>query len=340
MGDQIGKGSKRCRDIEDINKTSDDEIKRMATLVSRMEGIEDSLKCENCHNVPRDIPIHCCPSGHLLCQACRWPTGSYCPKCGQKITDMTSALAESLIRKVDHRCKFSAQGCQEKKELKELKTHEKFCPENCVRIKFTVPFIRKLRESFIINVNTPMRDLMKSYSERVGIPVTDLRFMFLGFRVNDDETPKILKMMDGDVIQVYHTESECATDAAMYDIVDRITAYESTLECRITSIAPQDLPISCCTKGHVNIQLHDVQETRPSFFISRPRMTSCFTCGEDLSDIMQPGAIVYANVLHNCKFNCGVKMRTKYLDAHEAECPHRKRNDNHQIQDEDDNNDW
>ena len=322
MGDQIRKGSKRFRDIEDLNKTSDDEaeVKRMATLVARMEGIEDSLKCENCKNVPRDIPVHCCPSGHLLCQACRRLTRS-CPICGQKITDMTSALAESLIRKVDHRCKFEAQGCQEKKELKEIETHERICPKNpdekLVRIKFTVPFIKKLRESFIIKVITPMRDLMKSYGERVGIPVTDLRFMFLGFRVNDDETPKILKMMDGDIIQVYHTESECATDAAMYDMVDKITAHDSTLECRITSIEPEDLPISCCTNGHVTIRLHD-------YVHLRPRMTSCFTCGEDLSDIMQPGAIVYANVLHNCKFNCGVKMRPKYLDAHEAECPHRK----------------
>ena len=35
-----------------------------------------------------------------------------------------------------------------------------------------------------------MGKLKKSYSERVGVPVSSLRFLFDGRRINDDETPK------------------------------------------------------------------------------------------------------------------------------------------------------
>ena len=47
-----------------------------------------------------------------------------------------------------------------------------------------------------------MGKLKKSYSERVGVPVTSLRFLFDGRRINDDETPKALEMEQDDVIEV------------------------------------------------------------------------------------------------------------------------------------------
>ncbi|KAK9501697.1 hypothetical protein O3M35_012373 [Rhynocoris fuscipes] len=37
---------------------------------------------------------------------------------------------------------------------------------------------------------TQMGKLKKSYSERIGVPVGSLRFLFDGRRINDDETPK------------------------------------------------------------------------------------------------------------------------------------------------------
>jgi small ubiquitin-related modifier len=37
----------------------------------------------------------------------------------------------------------------------------------------------------------------------VGVPVTSLRFLFDGRRINDDETPKALEMEQDDVIEVY-----------------------------------------------------------------------------------------------------------------------------------------
>ena len=49
--------------------------------------------------------------------------------------------------------------------------------------------------------------LKKSYSERVGVPITSLRFLFDGRRINDDETPKALEMEQDDVIEVYQEQT-------------------------------------------------------------------------------------------------------------------------------------
>jgi len=43
---------------------------------------------------------------------------------------------------------------------------------------------------FRVKMTTQMGKLKKSYSERVGVPVSSLRFLFDGRRINDDETPK------------------------------------------------------------------------------------------------------------------------------------------------------
>ena len=50
---------------------------------------------------------------------------------------------------------------------------------------------------FRVKQTTQMGKLKKSYSERVGVPVSSLRFLFDGRRINDDETPKALEMEQG-----------------------------------------------------------------------------------------------------------------------------------------------
>ena len=45
-------------------------------------------------------------------------------------------------------------------------------------------------------MTTQMGKLKKSYSERVGVPVSSLRFLFDGRRINDDETPKQVCYLD------------------------------------------------------------------------------------------------------------------------------------------------
>ena len=101
---------------------------------------------------------------------------------------------------------------------------------------------------------TQMGKLKKSYSERVGVPVTSLRwtdisvllsadlllfyflrFLFDGRRINDDETPKALEMeqvsqvvqsflsnsfhfLQDDVIEVYQEQTGGLIWSAMFEV--------------------------------------------------------------------------------------------------------------------------
>jgi small ubiquitin-related modifier len=60
---------------------------------------------------------------------------------------------------------------------------------------------------FRVKMSTQMAKLKKSYSERLGVPMTSLRFLFDGRRINDDETPKQLEMENDDVIEVYQEQT-------------------------------------------------------------------------------------------------------------------------------------
>jgi small ubiquitin-related modifier len=51
-----------------------------------------------------------------------------------------------------------------------------------------------------------MGKLKKSYSERQGVPVSSLRFLFDGRRINDDDTPKLFKMVNDDTIEVFQEQ--------------------------------------------------------------------------------------------------------------------------------------
>merc|ERR1712072_1442009 len=65
---------------------------------------------------------------------------------------------------------------------------------------------------FRVKMTTAMGKLKKSYSERVGAPITSLRFLFDGKRINDEETPKSLEMEQDDVIAVYQEQTGGAED--------------------------------------------------------------------------------------------------------------------------------
>nr|XP_018915277.1 PREDICTED: small ubiquitin-related modifier-like [Bemisia tabaci] len=60
---------------------------------------------------------------------------------------------------------------------------------------------------FRVRMTTHMGKLKKSYSERVGVPVTSLRFLYEGRRIHDDETPKQLEMENDDIIEVYQEQT-------------------------------------------------------------------------------------------------------------------------------------
>ena len=103
------------------------------SAATAMTGIESHLKCPICFNIPRDLPIPSCPSGHIVCRPCKERVED-CPTCRQPMpANMTNSLAAALIEQVQHSCKFSDQGCEVKMILKDLVTHEKQCPERAVK---------------------------------------------------------------------------------------------------------------------------------------------------------------------------------------------------------------
>ena len=67
---------------------------------------------------------------------------------------------------------------------------------------------------FRVKMTTQMGKLKKSYSERVGVTITSLRFLFDGKRINDKETPKSLEMEQEDVIEVYQEQIGGGADEA------------------------------------------------------------------------------------------------------------------------------
>ncbi|XP_077979156.1 small ubiquitin-related modifier 1-like [Glandiceps talaboti] len=60
---------------------------------------------------------------------------------------------------------------------------------------------------FKIKKTTGMKKLKQAYSDRQGVPMNSLRFLFDGQRINDDQTPKQLEMEDDDVIEVYQEQT-------------------------------------------------------------------------------------------------------------------------------------
>ena len=61
--------------------------------------------------------------------------------------------------------------------------------------------------NFRVKMSTNMGMLKKSYAERFGFPVSSLKFLFRGHLINDDESPKALKMEQDDIIEVYQQQN-------------------------------------------------------------------------------------------------------------------------------------
>eukprot|EP00091_Calanus_sinicus_P009771 TRINITY_DN2270_c0_g1_i2.p1 TRINITY_DN2270_c0_g1~~TRINITY_DN2270_c0_g1_i2.p1 ORF type:complete len:115 (+),score=39.59 TRINITY_DN2270_c0_g1_i2:220-564(+) len=83
---------------------------------------------------------------------------------------------------------------------------------------------------FRVKQTTQMGKLKKSYSERVGVPITSLRFLFDGRRINDDETPKALEMEQDDVIEVYQEQTGGAEDDDPITLKIKDVSTEMTFE--------------------------------------------------------------------------------------------------------------
>uniref|UniRef100_A0AAZ3QZQ3 Small ubiquitin-related modifier 1 n=1 Tax=Oncorhynchus tshawytscha TaxID=74940 RepID=A0AAZ3QZQ3_ONCTS len=60
---------------------------------------------------------------------------------------------------------------------------------------------------FKVKMTTHLKKLKESYSQRQGVPMNTLRFLFEGQRISDNQTPKELGMEDEDVIEVYQEQT-------------------------------------------------------------------------------------------------------------------------------------
>ena len=59
---------------------------------------------------------------------------------------------------------------------------------------------------FRVKYGTEMKKIKKSYSDRVGVPIQSLRFLFDGKRIDDTDTPKQLEMENEDTIEVFQEQ--------------------------------------------------------------------------------------------------------------------------------------
>ena len=57
-------------------------------------------------------------------------------------------------------------------------------------------------QPFKVKMDTLFRKVFKAYSERAGVDVTSVHFLYDGARLNEMDTPKMLEMQDEDQIDV------------------------------------------------------------------------------------------------------------------------------------------
>jgi len=104
----------------------------MEMMAESLSRLEESLGCPVCYKIPRDVPIPCCESGHIVCQDCRKRVTN-CPTCRGRLGSNTSSLAASQIMFVNHKCKFFFYSCDVKMKLEDIVHHEKSCLERTIK---------------------------------------------------------------------------------------------------------------------------------------------------------------------------------------------------------------
>ena len=134
------------------------------SVASQLAKIKIQLECPVCLNIPRDLPLPSCPSGHIVCRPCKERVED-CPTCRQPMPpNMINSLVGGLIEHVEHKCKYSDQGCKVKMMLKDLQLHETNCPERAIKCPYnfcgTFVKLRDINEHFL-NSSFPHSVLVK-----------------------------------------------------------------------------------------------------------------------------------------------------------------------------------
>ena len=117
------------------------------------------FKCDLCHEIPTNRPIHQCASGHIECAFCE-VIFKPCPICGSMLNSSEarrSLLTEKIISKFSKPCRFQTLGC--KQILKELMDHELHgCPVRpffCIFMScgLSVPMKEYIKHLSVVNPN-------------------------------------------------------------------------------------------------------------------------------------------------------------------------------------------
>jgi len=97
---------------------------------------------------------------------------------------------------------------------------------------------------FRVKQTTQMGKLKRSYSERIGVPMSSLRFLYDGRRISDEATPGTLEMESGDYIEVYN---ELGVNFQDQEIPEILEAVDSAL----IEVLPEELALDKVTReGH------------------------------------------------------------------------------------------
>jgi len=112
-------------------REQDSKLKSQGGLIEKLKGM---MECPVCLSVPVEVPVPCCPVGHIICKSClsslrragRWN----CPSCRLRIGNTTSLLAKTLVENMDHKCNL--EGCDQVVPFKEYQQHQDECGHRMV----------------------------------------------------------------------------------------------------------------------------------------------------------------------------------------------------------------
>ena len=128
--------SHRKRKLVELEEENVDIRGKNALLLTAKEEackqrrlLEDTLKCPVCFQLPKELPVLCCPNGHIVCSPCNEQMKKRgnlnCSTCKVPMEGGRSLVAQNLIENMDHACGFN--GCGEMVHFKEYKDHQRSC---------------------------------------------------------------------------------------------------------------------------------------------------------------------------------------------------------------------
>ena len=88
--------------------TKEECMEEVAEHRALMKELKAKMECPVCFSIPREGPVPCCPSGHLVCNGCfetmREGGQRACPTCRAPMGEGKSLLGKVLVEHMKHQC--------------------------------------------------------------------------------------------------------------------------------------------------------------------------------------------------------------------------------------------